>query len=240
MGQGTSQIGNWVQLIATSWLVFRLSESTLIVGLSAFTLQIPLLIITPFAGVLIDRLNVRKILFATNALAMAQSIVMLVLLQLHLIEAWHVVIGNLVLGIGNSFDAPARQAMISKLLPDREDLINAIALNSTVMNAGRFIGPMLGGIIAATFGEAWSFATNCVMRFAVLSALFATQIRQHKLDHSTAGMYQQFIAGFRYAYGFFPSRSALFLLAVTSFCLQSYNSLLPWFASQQFHGDSKT
>ena len=240
MGQGTSQIGNWVQLIATSWLVFRLSESTLMVGLSAFTLQIPLLIITPFAGVLIDRLNVRKILFATNALAMAQSIVMLVLLQLHLIEAWHVVIGNLVLGIGNSFDAPARQAMISKLLPDREDLINAIALNSTVMNAGRFIGPMLGGIIAATFGEAWSFATNCVMRFAVLSALFATQIRQYKSDHSTAGMYQQFIAGFRYAYGFFPSRSALFLLAVTSFCLQSYNSLLPWFASQQFHGDSKT
>jgi len=240
VGQGTSQIGNWVQLIATSWLVYRLSESTLMLGLSAFCLQIPMLIITPFAGVLIDRLDVRRLLFATNSLAMLQSLVMLALMVSGQIEAWHVIAGNLVLGLGNAFDAPARQALISKLLPNRQELTNAIALNSTVMNGARFIGPMLGGLVTASFGEVWSFAVNCVMRLAVLFALNATQMAQHMVPKSQAGILRQLMAGLEYAYGFFPSRCALVLLAFSSFCLQSYASLMPWFASERFQGDSRT
>lgn len=240
VGQGTSQIGNWVQLIATSWLVYRLSGSTLMLGLSAFSLQIPMLLITPFAGVFIDRLNVRRVLFATNALAMTQSLVMLALMISGHIEAWHVVMGNAVLGLGNAFDAPARQALISKLLPNRQELTNAIALNSTVMNGARFIGPMLGGLITATFGEIWSFAVNCIMRLAVISALRATHITQHVLSHTRAGVFRQLVVGIQYAYGFFPSRCALVLLAISSFFLQSYGSLMPWFASQRFQGDSRT
>jgi MFS family permease len=240
VGQGTSQIGNWVQLIATSWLVYRLSDSTLMLGLSAFSLQIPMLVITPFAGVLIDRLDVRRVLFATNALAMTQSLVMLALMISGHIEAWHVIAGNAVLGLGNAFDAPARQALISKLLPNRQELTNAIALNSTVMNGARFIGPMLGGLITATFGEVWSFALNCSMRLAVLSALNATHIAQHVSRKSHAGIFKQLMVGVSYAYGFFPSRCALVLLAISSFCLQSYGALMPWFASQRFHGDSRT
>lgn len=240
VGQGTSQIGNWIQLIATSWLVYRLSESTLMLGLSAFCLQIPMLVITPFAGVLIDRLDVRRLLFATNALAMLQSLVMLALMVSGQIEAWHVIAGNLVLGLGNAFDAPARQALISKLLPNRQELTNAIALNSTVMNGARFIGPMLGGLVTASFGEVWSFALNCVMRLAVLFALNATQIARHMAPKSQAGILRQLMAGVEYAYGFFPSRCALVLLAFSSFCLQSYASLMPWFASERFQGDSRT
>jgi MFS family permease len=240
VGQGTSQIGNWVQLIATSWLVYRLSDSTLMLGLSAFSLQIPMLIITPFAGVLIDRLDVPRVLFATNSLAMLQSLVMLLLMVSGHIEAWHVVVGNAVLGLGNAFDAPARQALISKLLPNRQELTNAIALNSTVMNGARFIGPMLGGLVTATFGEVWSFAANCIMRLAVLSALNATHIAKHVSQKSHAGIVKQLMVGVEYAYGFFPSRCALVLLAISSFCLQSYGSLMPWFASQRFHGDSRT
>ena len=240
VGQGTSQIGNWVQLIATSWLVYRLSNSTLMLGLSAFSLQIPMLVITPFAGVLIDRLDVRRVLFATNALAMTQSLVMLALMVSGHIEAWHVIAGNAILGLGNAFDAPARQALISKLLPNRAELTNAIALNSTVMNGARFVGPMLGGLITATFGEVWSFAVNCTMRLAVLTALKATQIAQHVARKSHAGIVRQLMVGVEYAYGFFPSRCALVLLALSSFCLQSYGSLMPWFASQRFHGDSRT
>lgn len=240
VGQGTSQIGNWVQLIATSWLVYRLSDSTLMLGLSAFSLQIPMLVITPFAGVLIDRLDVRRVLFATNALAMTQSLVMLALMISGHIEAWHVIAGNAVLGLGNAFDAPARQALISKLLPNRQELTNAIALNSTVMNGARFIGPMLGGLITATFGEVWSFALNCSMRLAVLSALHATHIAQHVSRKSHASIFKQLMVGVSYAYGFFPSRCALVLLAISSFCLQSYGALMPWFASQRFHGDSRT
>ena len=240
VGQGTSQIGNWVQLIATSWLVYRLSESTLMLGLSAFCLQIPMLVITPFAGVLIDRLDVRRLLFATNSLAMLQSLVMLALMVSGQIEAWHVIAGNLVLGLGNAFDAPARQALISKLLPNRQELTNAIALNSTVMNGARFIGPMLGGLVTASFGEVWSFAVNCVMRLAVLFALNATQMARHMAPKSQAGILRQLMAGLEYAYGFFPSRCALVLLAFSSFCLQSYASLMPWFASERFQGDSRT
>ncbi len=240
VGQGTSQIGNWVQLIATSWLVYRLSESTLMLGLSAFCLQIPMLVITPFAGVLIDRLDVRRLLFATNSLAMLQSLVMLALMVSGQIEAWHVIAGNLVLGLGNAFDAPARQALISKLLPNRQELTNAIALNSTVMNGARFIGPMLGGLVTASFGEVWSFAVNCVMRLAVLFALNATQIARHMAPKSQVGILRQLMAGLEYAYGFFPSRCALVLLAFSSFCLQSYASLMPWFASERFQGDSRT
>jgi MFS family permease len=240
VGQGTSQIGNWVQLIATSWLVYRLSGSTLMLGLAAFGLQIPMLVITPFAGVLLDRLDVRRVLFATNTLAMLQSLVMLSLMFSGYIEAWHVVLGNAVLGLGNAFDAPARQALISKLLPDRQELTNAIALNSTVMNGARFIGPMLGGLVTATFGEVWSFAVNCVMRFAVLSALRATRIAAHVARQGPSSILKQLMVGVEYAYGFFPSRCALLLLAVSSFCLQSYGSLMPWFASERFHGDSRT
>jgi MFS family permease len=240
VGQGTSQIGNWVQLIATSWLVYRLSGSTLMLGLAAFSLQIPMLVITPFAGVLLDRLDVRRVLFVTNTLAMVQSLVMLSLMVSGHIEAWHVVLGNAVLGLGNAFDAPARQALISKLLPDRQELTNAIALNSTVMNGARFIGPMLGGLVTATFGEVWSFAVNCVMRLAVLSALRATRIAMHVVSHGPSSIFKQLMTGVEYAYGFFPSRCALVLLAVSSFCLQSYGSLMPWFASERFHGDSRT
>jgi len=240
VGQGTSQIGNWVQLIATSWLVYQLSGSTLMLGLAAFSLQIPMLVITPFAGVLLDRLDVRRVLFVTNTLAMLQSLVMLPLMVSGHIEAWHVVLGNAVLGLGNAFDAPARQALISKLLPDRQELTNAIALNSTVMNGARFIGPMLGGLVTANFGEVWSFAVNCVMRLAVLFALRATIIATHVARHGPSSILKQLMMGIEYAYGFFPSRCALLLLAVSSFCLHYYGSLMPWFASQRFQGDSRT
>ena len=240
IGQGTSQIGNWIQLVATSWLVYRLSGSTVMLGLSAFALQIPLLLITPFAGVLIDRLDVRRVLYATNGLAMLQSLCMLGLIYTGQIEAWHLVCGNLVLGIGNAFDAPARQALISKLLPHRQELTNAIALNATVMNGARFIGPMVGGLITAGFGEIWSFVLNSVMRVAVLLALQATTITAHVRRQTSSGLLRQLMAGLTYAYGFFPSRCALLLLAVSSFCLHSYSALLPWFARERFHGDSQT
>jgi MFS family permease len=240
VGQGTANTGNWIQLIATSWLIYRLSGSAWMLGLSAFALQIPMLIITPFAGVMIDRWNVRRVLFATNYVSMTQSFVMLALMASGQIEAWHVVVGNAVLGFSNAFDAPARQAMVFKLIPDRQELTNAIALNSTVMNGARFIGPMLGGLVTASYGEVWSFALNFLMRLAVVYALLASKISANVVKQSPTGIFRQLLVGVNYAYGFFPSRCALLLLAVSSFSLQSYGSLMPWFASQQFSGDSKT
>ena len=138
-GQGTGHIGVWLQLITTSWLVFQLSGSTAMLGLAAFALQIPYLVVSPLAGVLIDRLDVRRVLYVTSSITFAITSLMLVLVATGVVQAWHLVACNLFIGINNSLDAPARQAMLARLI-DRKDLPNAIALNSGVMNSARFVG----------------------------------------------------------------------------------------------------
>lgn len=240
VGQTTSQVGNWVQMVATSWLVYQLSGSTFMLGLSAFCQQIPFLLLTPMAGVFLDRLDLRRILHIVNSLALAQSVLLAVLVATGVIEAWHVIASNLVLGIGSAFEVPGRQSLLSRLLPDRRDLPNAIALNSTMMNGARFIGPAVGGLVTAGFGAVCSIALNAVLRTAVLVALAAMRLPRHVNRVSGIGWVRQMMAGVHYAYGFLPSRYALLLLAATSLCLQSYGSMMPWFASERFHGDSRT
>ncbi len=239
-GQGTSQVGNWLQLISTSWLMYRLSGSTLMLGLASFAQQIPFLVLAPVAGVFLDRLDVRRVLMVTNVIALAQSLVMLVLVASGHIEPAHIVAGNLVLGIVSAIDAPARQSLLVRLVGRKEDLVNAIALNSLVMNGARFVGPMIGGSVIAAFGETWGFATNSLMRFAVIAALVRMSLPPRAMHGDRAGWLTQFTAGVRWAYGFLPSRAALLLLAASSFTIQSYASLMPWFAREVFHGDANT
>ena len=239
-GQGTSQLGIWLQLIATSWLMYRLSGSTLMLGFAAFALQIPFLVLAPVAGVFIDRLDVRRVLMVTNTVGLLQALVMLALVAGGHIQPWHLIAGNLVLGVVNACDAPARQSLLVHLVEHRADLPNAIALNSTMMNGARFLGPMIGGSVIAAFGETWGFALNSLLRVAVLAALVAMRLAPREPRPHTGGWRGQFMAGARYAYGFLPSRCALLLLAATSFTIQSYVSLMPWFAREVFHGDSHT
>jgi len=239
-GQGTSQLGIWLQLIATSWLMYRLSGSTLMLGFAAFALQIPFLVLAPVAGVYIDRLDVRRVLLVTNTVGLLQALVMLGLVAGGHIQPWHLIAGNLVLGVVNACDAPARQSLLVHLVEHRADLPNAIALNSTMMNGARFVGPMIGGSVIAAFGETWGFALNSLLRVAVLGALVAMRIAARSPAAPQGGWLGQFLAGARYAYGFLPSRAALLLLASTSFTIQSYVSLMPWFAREVFHGDSHT
>ena len=239
-GQGTSQTGNWLQLIATSWLMYRLTGSTLMLGLATFALQIPFLVLAPVAGVFLDRVDVRRVLFVTNSIAFLQALTMLTLVAGGAIAPWHLVAGNFVLGVVNACDAPARQSLLVRLVDDRADLQNAIALNSTMMNFARFLGPMIGGAVIAAFGEVAGFALNSLLRFAVLGALAAMRLRAKLTAAAVGGWLRQFSTGLRYAYGFLPSRSALLLLAATSITTQSYSSLMPWFAKERFHGDSHT
>lgn len=239
-GQGTSHIGNWVQMIAVSWLVYRLTGSTVMLGLSAFALHIPFFLVAPFAGVLLDRMDLRRVLFATNAVAVLQGAVMLVLVATGQIQAWHLVLGNLVLGVVNAFDSPARQSMLVQLVDDRADLPNAIALNSSTMNSGRFIGPMIGGTVIAAFGEAWGFASNLLLRTAVIAALLALRVAPRPVRPAPRGVFAELGEGLMYVRGFLPARGALSLLACCSLTVQSYSSLMPWFASHRFHGNSAT
>lgn len=239
-GQGISQLGTWLQLIATSWLVYRLSGSTFLLGLAAFAIQIPFLLLAPLAGVLVDRLDARRVLMLTNSIAAAQALAMFALVASGAVEAWHLIAGNLVLGIVNACDAPARQSILIRLVGGKADLANAIALNSTMMNGARFLGPMVGGALIAALGEKWGFGLNTVSYFAMLAALWQINAYSGKRTVSHESLFRQLRAGAQWAYGFLPARSALLLCAATSMSVGSYVAMMPWFAREAFHGDSST
>ena len=239
-GQGISQTGTWLQLIATSWLIYRLSGSAFMLGLATFMLHIPILVLGPFAGVWVDRQKKRKVLLVTQSIAFAQALVMLALVAFGHVAAWQLILANLVLGLVNAFDSPARQSQLVELVGGREDLPNAIAFSSALMNGARFIGPMIGGAVIAAFGEVWGFGLNSVLRLAVIAALLLIRAQPMPVEKSTAGWRAQLVDGFRYAYGFLPSRSALLLISAVSFSVMPYQSLAPYFARDVFHGNSET
>ena len=240
VGQGVSQIGTWLQLIAVSWLIYQMTHSAFMLGLAAFALHIPLLILGPFAGVWIDRKHKRKVLLVTQSIALTQSLVVFSLVATDTVQPWHLVAANVAFGIVNSFDNPARQAQLVELVGGREDLPNAIALSSTLMNGARFIGPMIGGAVISGFGEVAGFGLNAILRFAVITALVLIRATPRPTEKGAHGWLQQLAEGFRYAFGFVPSRSALLLLAAVSISVQPYQSLAPYFARDVFHGDSRT
>jgi MFS family permease len=239
-GQGVSQTGTWLQMIATSWLIYHLSGSAFMLGLSTFMLHLPILVLGPFAGVWVDRQKKRRVLLMTQSVAFAQALVMLALVALGHVAIWHLILANLVLGLVNAFDSPARQSQLVELVGGREDLPNAIAFSSALMNGARFIGPMIGGAVIAAFGEVWGFGLNSILRVAVLTALLLIRAQAMPTEKSTEGWRAQLAAGFRYAYGFVPSRNALLLISAVSFSVQPYQSLAPYFARDVFHGGSET
>jgi len=240
LGQGVSQFGTWLQLIATSWLIYRLTGSAFWLGLATFALQLPFLVLAPVAGVWVDRLNKRKVLLATNTIACMQATAMLALVASGRIEPWHLIAGNALLGLVNAFDSPARQSFLIELVGGREDLPNAIAFQSMLMNGGRFVGPVIGGAVIALWGEVWGFGLNAASYLAVLAALAALRVTPRVAEHPEAGWLAQLAAGFHWAYGFLPSRSMLLLLAAVSIGAQPYQSLAPYFARDVFGGDSQT
>lgn len=240
LGQGVSQMGTWLQLIATSWLVYHLSGSAFMLGLAAFAMQIPFLVLAPVAGVFVDRLDRRRVLMFTNSLAATQAIVMFLVVAFGVVQPWHLVAGNLVLGLVNASDAPARQSILVELVGGREDLPNAIALNSIMMNAARFVGPLIGGALIAAFGERWGFGVNALSYLVMLGALSRIRMTPRPRSVAEHDLLRELAAGARYAFGFLPARCALLLLAATSVTVQSYAALMPWFAREAFHGDSRT
>ncbi len=240
VGQGVSQTGTWLQMIATSWLIYHLSGSAFLLGLATFMLHIPLLVIGPFAGVWVDRRRKRQVLLVTQNIAFAQALVMLALLASGHVQVWHLIAANFVLGLVNAFDSPARQSQLVELVGGKEDLPNAVAFSSMLMNGARFIGPMIGGAVIAGFGEVWGFGLNSIMRCAVIAALLMIRATPRPVEKTDAHWREQLAAGFRYAYGFLPTRSALLLLSAVSFGVQPYQSLAPYFARDVFHGGSET
>ncbi len=239
-GKGLSQIGIWLQNIATSWLIYKLTNSTLLLGVATFAMYIPITLLAPVAAVWVDRMPKRKVLLVAQSVGLLQALVMVALVATGLVQPWHLVAANLCIGVVNAFDGPARQSMIIELVGGREDLPNAIAFSSALMNSARFVGPMIGGAVIAAFGETWGFGLNALLYCAVLGALIVIRPSPRKAETSRERWLTQFSAGFRWALGFLPTRSALLLVAAVTLTVSPYQALAPYFAKEVFHGDSST
>ncbi len=240
LGQGTSQIGFWLQQIATGWLMYKLSGSAFLLGFAAFALQIPFLVLSPLAGVYLDRLDRRKVLIATNSIAFVQASAMFAVVATGTVQPWHLIAANLVLGLVASCDSPARQSILVELVGGKSDLPNAIALNSTMMNGARFVGPLIGGALIALLGERWSYGINALTYLWMLGMLSQLRLPAQGRAPLEVGLLRQLAAGARYAYGFLPTRCALLLLSATALTVYSYQAQMPWFAREAFHGNSST
>jgi MFS family permease len=235
-GQGLSLIGTWLTTTATSWLVLRLAPTSglftvaVLLGIVRFAAQIPMSALAPFAGVFVDRVNRHRILVITQSLSLLQSVALAIPTFTGQITVGYVIALSIFQGLINAFDAPARQAFVVELVEDRNDLPNAIALNSTMFNGARLIGPAVGGLIIATVGEAVCFTIDAVSYFAVIVALLMMRLRPRVLQPHPHGPWKDLREGFAYAAGFPPVRALLLIAALVSFMLSIYQTLLPLFA----------
>ena len=239
-GQSISLVGTWITRLASSWLVYRLTGSESLLGLVAFLGQIPALVISPFAGVYIDRWNRHRVLVITQVLSMCQSATLAVLTLTDNITVTDILILQALQGIVNAFDTPARQSFVVQMVEDRADLPNAIALNSSLVNGSRMIGPAIGGVLIAALGEGWCFALDAVSYVAVIASLLAMTVRPTATPPQAIPMVTALAAGFRYVAGFAPVRSALLLVAVVSMFGMPYQVLMPVMASDVLGGGANT
>ena len=239
-GQGISLIGTWMQSIAMSWLVYRLTHSPGMLGMVMFAGQCPTFLFGPFAGVLGDRLNRRSILVVTQTLSMLQAFVLAALVLTDAIQVWHVIFLSVYLGAVNAFDIPIRQAFVVEMTDRKEDLPNAIALNSSMFNAARLVGPSVAGLLIGWFGEGICFLLNAVSYLTVIGALLAMRIPRREAQTGPHNALKGMKEGFAYAFGSSPIRSILLLLSLVSLMGMPYAVLMPMFAKDMLHGGPHT
>ncbi len=240
IGQGVSLIGTWMQTVALSWLVYRLTGSVFLLGVIGFTSQIPTFVMAPFTGVISDRHNRLTILKLTQFFFMVQSLAMALLVFFKVVEPWHIVVLSIIFGVISAFDAPARQSLVMDLIDDKAYVGNAIALNSAIFNGARLIGPAVAGVVIAIVGEGICFLINSVSFIAVLLALTLIRIAVKQESSGPAGFRESLGEGVRYTFNSVPIRMLILLLAAMSLVGLSYIVLLPAYAKEILHGGSET
>ena len=240
IGQSISLIGTWMQQIALGWLVYHLTNSALLLGVVGFSGQITTFLFAPFAGVIADRHHKHRLLLITQCAAMLQAIVLTFLVLTHTITVWQIIVLSLILGLINAFDIPVRQAFTVQMIDLKEDLSNAIALNSSMVNAARFIGPSVGGLLIAMAGEGMCFFLNALSYVAVIASLLMMRIAHAPSRNTNKSILMELKEGFHYTFDFMPIRTILFLLSVVSLVSGGSQILMPVFARDIFHGGSQT
>lgn len=239
-GQTVSLVGTWIQMIAMSWLVYRLTGSAFMLGIVGFVGQLPGVVITPFAGVAADRWNRHRMVIATQTGQMIQALALAALVLTGSIQVWHILALSALLGIVNGFDMPARQSFLLELVDRREDLPNAIALNSSMFNGARLVGPAIAGALISMVGEGVCFLINGLSYVAVLIALLVMRVPRRQLPADRVNVLREIGDGFRYAFRSPPIRTVLAFLALASLIAQPYTVLMPVVATRVLHGGADT
>jgi len=242
-GQGASLIGTWMQHIAANWLIYRLTYSEFMLGLSSFLELIPVFLLSPIAGVFGDKFSRRKILITVQIMAMVQALTFAAITLTGIVQVWQALTLCCILGIINSFEMPVRQAFVVEMVKDKSDLTNAIALNSLIFNASRFIGPAIAGIIAASFGTGACFLINGLSYIAIIAAFLSMNQSNNKIDKkykTGKNIFLDMKEGFSYCINFIPIRDLLILVALVGLFVMTFPLLLPAFAVKVFNGESHT
>ena len=239
-GQTISLIGTWMTRIATAWLVYRLTKSALLLGTVSFMGQIPTFLLAPFAGVWIDRLDRRQVLVWTQALSMVQSLALAALTLTHTITIPILLALSVMQGLVNAFDMPGRQSFMVQMVEDRKDLRNALAINSSMVNMARLVGPSLAGMLIAVSSEGWCFLIDGISYLAVIASLLMMHVHAPAMLRKATSTLTEMKAGWTYVSEFVPVRTILMLFAVISLMGMPFVVLMPIFAAQVLHGGPHT
>ena len=239
-GQSVSLIGTWMTRVASAWLVYRLTHSAVLLGVASFAGQIPAFILAPIAGVWVDRWDRHRTLVVTQILSMVQSFALAGLALAGIINIHEIIVLAVFQGFINAFDMPARQSFVVQMVERREDLGNAIALNSSMVNAARLIGPALAGMLIGVVGEGWCFLADGVSYIAVIASLLLMHIAPQPPHARKGSVSEEMVEGWRYVSGSAPIRSILLLLGAASLLGMPYTVLMPVFASNILHGGAHT
>jgi MFS family permease len=237
-GQLISLVGTWMQNVAQAWLVYRLTGSSVLLGLVSFAGQIPVFLFSPLGGIVADRFRRQCVVIATQAASMLLALILSALTLTGLVQIWHVMVLAVLLGVVNAFDIPARQSFFVEMV-GREDLINAIALNSSMFNASRIIGPAVAGILVATIGEGWCFFANGVSYVAVIVGLFCMRLPDFQPRPRDTSPLADVIEGFRFVIGSPPIHHIMILLGILSLTGMPFAVLMPIFADKILHGGAR-
>ena len=237
-GQLISLVGTWMQTVAESWLVFRLTESSALLGLSAFVGLIPVFLLAPLGGAAADRFDRRRIIIVTQSVSMTLPLILSALTLSGRVRVWHIFVLAACLGIVNAFDMPARQAFVVDMV-GRDDLLNAIALNSSMVNGARIVGPAVAGLTVAAVGEGWCFLINGLSYVAVIAGLLMMRLPRSAPTLTHRSVLQHTIEGFRFIARTAPIRALLILLGIVSFAGLPYSVLMPVFAESILHAGPK-
>ena len=234
-GQLVSLIGTWMQSVAQSWLIYRLTGSAALLGLIGFSGQIPIFILAPFGGVIADRMNRHRVLIATQTTMMVLAFALAALTLEGSVRVWHIFVLASLLGTANAFDIPARQAFLVEMV-GRKDIVNAIALSSSMMNGARIVGPAVAGLVVAAVGEGWCFLLNGISYVAVIIALLLMKIAPRTDVHPRVSTWHSVVEGFSFAWHTRPIRALLLLLGIVSVMGMPYTVLMPIIADRTLHG----